>query len=94
MTDIISRQTIIDYGDAVSEHSDWSVMATEDYMGLKEDVTRLIQFINNGDFSPQSGSGSPEGSVEANYSKLYVDTDVNQLYFNESVGASTGWVTL
>lgn len=73
----------------------------EDYFQLKRDyenlinaVTALLGAINEGEFSTLSGSGAPEGVVEANYSLLYVDTDAPQLYHNPNQGEATGWIAL
>lgn len=73
----------------------------EDYFQLKRDyqnlinaVTALLVAIDGGEFSPITGAGSPEGVITANYSLLYVDTDVNQLHYNPTYGAKTGWIAL
>lgn len=73
-------------------------MRDEDYFQLKRDYENLLQStvallgaVNDGEFSPQFGSGSPEGVVTANYSLFYVDTSTNRIYYNTTVGAQTGW---
>ena len=73
----------------------------EDYFQLKRDyqnlinaVSALLVAINGGEFSPLSGSGDPNGVVTANYSLLYIDTDVNQLHYNPTYGEKTGWIAL
>lgn len=73
----------------------------EDYFQLKRDYENLVNSvsavlvaINGGEFSPLSGAGSPEGVIAANYSQLYIDTDVNQLHYNPTYGESTGWIAL
>ena len=73
----------------------------EDYFQLKRDqqnileaVNGVIALINNGDFSPLSGSGSPEGAVSANYSLKYINTDDGKEYFNPTYGEATGWIAL
>lgn len=98
---IKSRQTIDSYADCISEHKGWTQNAVEDYQALKQDIAELIENVNtitselsNGDFSPQFGTGSPEGVVTANYSLLYIDTAVPQFYYNETFGADTGWVVV
>ena len=70
----------------------------EDYFQLKRDydnlvlaVQTVINAVNAGEFSLQSGSGSPEGVVTSNYSLQYVDTDTNQIYYNLEFGVNTGW---
>ncbi len=92
---IRTLQTIEDYQAATSAHPEWPENAIEDYQGTKGDVNKLLEAINNGDLSPQSGSGSPEGVVFANYSLLYVDTAALPdpvIYFNPTFNAQTGWV--
>lgn len=76
-------------------------VSQEDYFQLKRDhqnlvsaVTTIIEIINGGEFSTMQGSGSPEGVTTANYSLLYIDTDVSQLYYNPEYGAITGWIAL
>jgi hypothetical protein len=73
----------------------------EDYFQLKRDyqnlvnaVTALLVAVNGGEFSPLSGSGDPNGVTSANYSLLYIDTDINQLYYNPAYGENTGWIAL
>ena len=73
--------------------------AAMDYLQLKRDydnllagVTQLIDLINSGEFSPASGTGSPEGVTAANYSQFYVDTATNNIYYNPTFGADTGWL--
>lgn len=91
---IKSRQVIESYADCKAQHPRWTDHAVEDYQALKDDINRLLEALNNGDLSPQSGAGSPEGVVTANYSLLYVDTSVPNLYFNPTFGADTGWIML
>lgn len=54
--------------------------------------TSDIADINDGRYSPQDGTGSPEAVVTANNSKLYIDTAANQTYYNPVIGANTGWI--
>lgn len=98
---IKSNQTIDTYADCRNEHSNWPDNAIEDYQQLKADINALIEFsnnlessIDNGDFSPQFGVGSPEGVVTANYSLKYIDTSVPTEYYNPAFGSDTGWVAL
>lgn len=70
----------------------------EDYLQLKNDydnlvngVSVIISAINSGEFSPLSGTGSPEGVETANYSLMYIDTATNDIYYNTTFGADTGW---
>lgn len=91
---IESLQTITDYGECGDEHPQWSENAIEDYQAKYEDTQELIRIINDGELSPQFGSGSPEGVVTANYSLKYIDTDIPTEYYNETFGSDTGWVAL
>lgn len=98
---IKSRQTIDTYADCRAEHPSWPDNAIEDYMALKADIDSLIEFsnnlessIDNGDFSPQFGTGSPNGVVTANYSLKYIDTSAPTEYYNPTFGSDTGWVAL
>tara|TARA_R110002033_G_C3897243_1_gene239762 strand:- start:467 stop:769 length:303 start_codon:yes stop_codon:yes gene_type:complete len=93
-----SMQKLLTLGDIASAQKP---VKDEDYFQLKRDhqnllssVTALLGLINDGEFSPLSGSGSPEGAVAANYSLLYVDTDTSQLYYNPVHGEATGWIAL
>jgi len=92
---IDTRQTIADWASCSEEQPAWSDNFVEDYMGSKLDITELLSVLNDGGLSPQSGTGSPEGVVTANYSLMYVDlTGPNVLYFNPTFGADTGWVSV
>lgn len=92
---IQTRQFIVEYHETNQTYSFKSEQATEDFMALKADVFAAIQLLNaeTSQFTPQFGSGSPEGAVTANYNRTYYDTDgVNAVqYINETVGNSTGW---
>lgn len=44
---INTLQTIVDFADCLGEHDKWSENAIEDYMGLKSDIDRLLQAVNN-----------------------------------------------
>jgi hypothetical protein len=91
---INSSQTIESWGDCDAEHQDWSNNATEDYMGIKNDVSTLIGLLNSGAISPQLGEGSPEGVVTSNYSLKYIDTLIPTEYYNPEFGSDTGWISL
>lgn len=91
---IVSLETITDYGECADEHPEWSDNAKEDYQQKFDDIQLLISLFNNGEVSPQFGTGSPEGVVTANYSLKYIDTAVPTEYFNETFGADEGWVAL
>lgn len=98
---INTLQTIINHSEIQSEQSQWSENMIEDYQGKFEDIQQLIEesntvdtLLTNSDFSPKSGTGSPEGLVTANLSLQYVDTAVPTLFFNPVFGANTGWIAL
>ena len=90
---IESYQAITNYEQCHNEQPDWSNTMVKDYQSKFEDITLLINLINNGDLSPLSGTGSPEGVETANYSLTYFDlAGPNVQYFNPTFGESTGWV--
>lgn len=91
---IKSRQVIESYIDCRTNHPSWSEMAIEDYQSLKEDISIFIGLVNNGDLSPQFGTGSPEGIVTSNYSLKYIDTSIPTEYYNPVFGSKTGWIAL
>ena len=52
-----------------------------------------ISDINDGRYSPQFGTGSPEGVVTANRNQTYYDlSGTPQHWVNPIIGANTGWV--
>jgi hypothetical protein len=61
--------------------------AVDDYYAKTILIKELLQ-------GPQSGSGNPNGVVNAGATHFYIDTDVNQLYWNPNIGVNTGWVAL
>ena len=91
---ILSLQTILDFQTCSDDHPKWSVNAIEDYQGKGQDINTILSLLNNGELSPLSGEGSPEGLIEANYSLTYIDTLVPASYFNPELGSDTGWVLL
>lgn len=92
---ITSRQIVIEYDDVRQTYSFKSENAVEDFMALKSDVFETLELLNaeTSTFTPQFGSGSPEGVVTANFNRTYFDTDAANAvqYINETVGLSTGW---
>lgn len=91
---IKSRQVIESYFDCKSNHPNWSEMAIEDYQALKDDIFTFISLVNNGELSPQFGTGSPEGLIVSNYSLKYIDTSIPTEYYNPVYGSKTGWIAL
>lgn len=92
---ITTRQIVIEYDDVRQTYAFKSENAVEDFMALKSDVFAVLELLNaeTSTFTPQFGSGSPEGNVTANFNRTYFDTDgANAVqYINETVGESTGW---
>lgn len=92
---IQSRQFVVEYDEARQAYSFKSEQGVDDFMALKADVFAVIELLNaeSSTFTPQFGSGNPEGVVTANFNRTYFDTSgVNAtMYINETVGASTGW---
>ena len=61
------------------------------FMNWTQDITNALNFV-----TPTSGSGTPEGSIEAKTGKLYTDTDVPSLYWKSvddvAGDKSNGWL--
>lgn len=88
----MTRQVIREY-EELRESVKANEVFYEDYMAMKEDLNSLLSSVNN-PLSALFGVGSPEGVVKSNLSRLYIDTGANNLYFNESFSADTGWLLL
>lgn len=54
--------------------------------------TDAIAEINDGRYSPQFGTGSPEGVVTSNNNQTYFDLSVPEMWVNPTIGVNTGWV--
>lgn len=91
---INNSQTIFSSSDCLAEHPDWSQVAVDDYASIGEGVALIFDLINNGDLSPQVGTGNPNGIVTANYSLKYIDTSGPTEYYNPTFGENAGWVAL
>lgn len=95
---IESRQTVLEYSEVPATYGIDNDYGIEDLMALKEDVRSLISLVNdsNSTFTPQFGTGSPEGVVTSNFNRTYYDTTLSPvsvtLYVNQNIGVSTGWV--
>ena len=53
----------------------------------------ITEALNN--YQPLTGSGSPEGSVEASVGRWYVDTSAASgtgIYFKQTGDGDTGWI--
>jgi hypothetical protein len=63
--------------------------------GINERVVRYLESLSSAiqDATIQEGSGTPNNSVEANRSRMYLDLDSGDLYVNTSpeYGSKTGW---
>ncbi len=91
-----TTQTLTDQSGIKEAFMGISEIGANDYAGKTFDIFRLTRAINRLaiDSTTLDGSGSPEGLITSNLTKIYIDTDVNQLYFNPVVGVNTGWVAL
>jgi len=56
------------------------------------DNASSITDINDGRYSPQFGSGSPESVVTSNRNQQYFDTSGPSMWVNATIGVNTGWV--
>lgn len=54
-----------------------------------EQVARLLEFLQIA-----TGSGSPEGVLEAGENKLYRDTGTNTVYIKTTATGNTGWTAV
>lgn len=86
MTDIIPPEPI----DAVVKE-DGTMF--DRFMNWTQDVTSVLNFV-----TPTSGSGTPEGVVEAKTGKFYTDTVVPNLYWKSvddvAGNKSNGWLVV
>ena len=96
MTQINTRQTVLEYSDISSLYNFKNSNAVEDFAALKDDVFEILRQINANEFTPLEGSGNPEGVITSNSSKTYVDTDLSPvsvtMYYNNTINSNTGWV--
>lgn len=90
----MSRQTIFSYAEAIESISFKNDIGVEDYMAMKEDIDQFLTFVAEGMFSPQFGTGNPNGAVTSNLSKQFIDTDTGTVYYNLESSVDTGWFTL
>lgn len=75
------QDSLLSYGDL--ERLGWPQWLIDDYLGRLRELT------------PQRGTDAdPNGLYVANVNGLYVDTNLNALWFNPSPGESTGWIAL
>ena len=96
MATIESRQIAIEYSDIRALYNLKDDNAIEDMAAIKADIGQLISLVNNGQLSPLSGTGSPEGAIESNISQTYIDTTNSptsvSMYYNPEINTNTGWI--
>lgn len=96
MSQINSRQTVLEYSDIRTLYKFNNDNAIEDFAALKADISEILRQININEFTPLEGSGNPEGVIISNSSKTYVDTDLSPvsvtMYYNNTINSNTGWV--
>lgn len=54
-----------------------------------EQVSRLLEALQI-----ETGTGSPEGVLEAGENKLYRDTGTNTVYIKTTATGDTGWISI
>lgn len=86
---IVTLQSMFDYQSIKDAFPNADERAINDYSAKGREILRSLR-----ESAPEQGSGSPEGVVTSTLSRLYVDTDIPQLYFNPSLGSNTGWVAI
>jgi len=70
----------------------WPTALIDDYDAKGISLKNIQDSVSSN--TPQSGEGSPEGSVTSNASQVYYDTSGSGSvikYFNPASGSSTGW---
>lgn len=73
------QDSALSYADL--ERLGWPQFLIDDYLGRLRELT------------PQKGAESdPNGVYVANLNGLYIDTNLNVIWFNPSAGEDTGWV--
>lgn len=97
---IETRQTVTEYSDAREVYGFNKDNTIEDFMAMKSDIANMINLLNDtaSTFTPQFGTGSPEGVITANYNRTYYDDTLSPVsvtqWVNSVVGANTGWVVV
>ena len=97
----MSNQLLRTYNEIGKAIPSASERFVKDYSALKSEltaaklsITELTESIEN--LKPLFGAQTPEGSVTSNESLTFFDTTNSPtnvtMYFNEVVGADTGWV--
>lgn len=96
MDEIELRTAIASYNELIG----FTDNMRDDYFAMRNTVSQItanlnqiISDFNAGEFSPQFGTGSPEGVVTSNKNRTYFDTSGAQaiMYINENAGVNTGW---
>lgn len=97
---IETRQTVTEYSEAREVYGFSKDNTIEDFMAMKSDIADMINLLNDGasTFTPQFGTGSPEGVVISNYNRTYYDDTLLPASYtqwvNPAAGAITGWVVV
>lgn len=96
MARIQTNQSELDYSDIRATYNFKSEKAVGDFAFLKTDILTIIGMINNDEFTPLQGTGSPEGVVTSNSSLQYIDTALSPvsvtMYANSQTNSKTGWI--
>lgn len=73
------QDSAVSYADL--ERLGWPQFLIDDYIGRLRELT------------PQSGTeADPNGVYVSNLNGMYIDTNLNVIWFNPSAGESTGWI--
>lgn len=65
------------------EQLGWPNSLIDEYLSMKRN------------FTPQRGiEADPNSIYRANFNGMYIDTNLNALWFNPTPGALTGWIAL
>lgn len=73
----------------------WAQALITDYILKSEDINLIASSVDS--ITPQSGSGNPNTlQIRANASKIFYNTSTNppEQWFNNTIGATSGWVQL
>jgi len=69
----------------------FSKITQDNYMThqMAEFIESVARQVNNN--TTASGSGSPEGVLQAEPNKIYIDTTANTIYYKKTGSGVTGW---
>tara|TARA_R110000744_G_scaffold332992_2_gene438371 strand:+ start:991 stop:1272 length:282 start_codon:yes stop_codon:yes gene_type:complete len=92
----MSRQILKTYQSIKQNVGDSTDRFVQDYSAVKNNLDDALKLIES--MKTLSGPQTPEGNVTSNLSQIFIDTTGAPtsvtMYFNESVGANTGWVVV